>query len=44
MLPTISIIKKEEKLYIEIYQPDKNIVNINYALFQIPKYKLAKFF
>ena len=44
MPSAIPIIKKEEKLYAEIHQSDKGIVDINYAFFQIPKEKLAKIF
>lgn len=34
---TISIIEVENELYTEIYHPNKNIINTNHALFQIPK-------
>lgn len=44
MLFTISIIKKEEKLYMKIYYPDKNTININYIFFQTPKQELTKIF
>lgn len=41
MLFTILIIRKVEKLYIKIYHPDKVIINTNYSLFQLSKYKLT---
>lgn len=37
VLSTILIIKEEEELYADIYQPDKNTVDINHALLQMPK-------
>lgn len=44
MLSAISIIEEKEEFYTEIYQPDKNIVDNNYILLQMPKKKLAKIF
>lgn len=35
--PTILIIKEEKEPYTDIYQPDKNIVDINHVLLQMPK-------
>ena len=44
MSSAISIIEKEKKLYAEIYQSDKGIVNTNHTLFQTSKEELAKNF
>lgn len=37
----ISIIEKEEELYTKIYYPNKDTINTNYQLLQIPKQELA---
>lgn len=44
MLSAILSIEKKEKLCAKIYHLDKNLIEINYALFQTLKQKLAKIF
>lgn len=41
---TILFIEKKEKLYTKIFQPNKNTIDINYILFQMPKQELAEIF
>lgn len=41
---TVSIFEKEEKHYIEIHYPNKDVININYSFFQTPKQELDKIF
>lgn len=41
---TISIIKKEEELYINIDHLNKDIIDTNHALLQMPKQELTKIF
>lgn len=42
MPSAIPIIEEEEKLYVEIHYPNKDIVDTNYALFQIAKQEFAE--
>lgn len=44
MPPTIPIIEEEEELYAEIHHPNKDTIDTNYALFQMPKQELAEIF
>lgn len=39
---TIPIIEKEKKLYAIIYHPNKDTIDNNHALLQMPKYELAE--
>lgn len=44
MLFTISIIEKEKKFCIEINNFNKDIVETNHILIQMPKHRLVKIF
>ena len=42
--PSIPIIEEREELFAKINHLNKNIVEINHALFQTPKQELAEIF
>ena len=40
----VLIIKEKEELYAEVYHSNQDIIDTNYAFFQIPKPELAEIF
>ena len=44
VLPAISIIQEEEKLYAKVYHFNQDTIHTNHVFFQTPKQKLVKIF